>query len=292
MNILVLGASGMLGSTLMRRLPELTGHPVWGTVRRHDDRLPASLRGRLIEGVEANDLSSIEVTLRDLRPALVLNCVGIIKQLKDAHDPIPSLRINALFPHELARLCAAQGCRMLHFSTDCVFSGRAGNYTEADSPDPVDLYGHTKLLGEVTAQPHVLTLRTSIIGHEPGGRGISLIDWFLNSRGTVRGFRRAIYSGVPTIVMARFIASVVLARPELSGLWHLASEPIDKFQLLQLVRQRYGKTDVEIVPDDALAIDRSLSAQRLHDTTGYRPPAWADMIADMHNDHLANHHGE
>jgi dTDP-4-dehydrorhamnose reductase len=188
------------------------------------------------------------------------------------------VRVNALFPHLLAERCAERDIRMVHISTDCVFSGHRGRYTEDDFPDPADFYGRSKLLGEV-AQGGALTLRTSIIGHELG-TGRSLVDWFLSQRDHVRGFRRAIYSGLTTTEFARMLETVVLPSAQLHGLMHVASDPISKFDLLRLVADIYGWHGT-IEPYDDFACDRSLRADRFRAATGYHPPSWPSMIAAM-----------
>lgn len=285
--VLVLGASGMLGHALMHELTEHLPHlTVLGTARSLDS-LPEPFRStfasRLVDGVDVLDPVSVSSVIADLRPETVINAVGVIKQAPGVDDSVLTTQINALLPHLLARDCAAAGARLVQISTDCVFSGRAGGYTEVDLPDPVDFYGRSKLLGEVPT-PHV-TLRTSIIGPELRHGG-SLLEWFLSQEGKqVSGFTRAIYSGVPTVELARVIASVVLPRPELAGVWHVASEPISKFDLLGLVASEYG-WDGRIERDEAFAIDRSMSASRLTNATGYVAPSWPEMVREMHVAHM------
>lgn len=281
--LLVLGAGGMLGNAIFRFFAADARFVTYGTLR--DNRK----RGRFSAAQQANLLTDIDIEHeRDLvalfaatRPDVVINCIGIIKQIEAAQDPVLSLAINAMLPHRLAGYCQMLGARLIHFSTDCVFSGARGNYTEADIADASDLYGRTKLLGEV-ATPGTLTLRTSIIGRELSSAH-SLIDWFLRQEGAVKGYRKAVFSGLPTIEVARVIRDFVLPTRDLSGLYHLAATPISKHDLLQLVGDIYGKP-IRIDADDALVIDRSLNAERLQNATGYRPPTWPDLIAAMHRD--------
>lgn len=280
MRILVIGASGMLGSATLRLLSSAPEHEVWGSARTASARrfFDARLAERLLTGIDVEKPDALAGLFEKLRPELVVNCVGIVKQLAEADDPLVALPINALLPHRIARLCALVGARMVHVSTDCVFSGRRGNYRESDPPDADDLYGRSKLLGEV-AYPHTVTLRTSLIGHELDSRH-GLVGWFLGSEGPVRGYRRAIFSGLPTVEVARIVRDVVIPRPDLSGVYHVAAEPIAKYDLLRLVAAAYGK-DAVIEPDDALAIDRSLNGERFNAATGYRAPAWPDLVACM-----------
>jgi dTDP-4-dehydrorhamnose reductase len=284
--VLILGASGMLGHALMHELPgHLPEASVRGTVRSLDglaESFRSQMASRLVDGVDVLDATSVAAVLDELRPTAVVNAVGVIKQAPGVDDTVVTTQINALLPHLLARDCAAVGARLVQISTDCVFSGRVGAYTEDDLPDPVDFYGRSKLLGEVSA-PHV-TLRTSIIGPELRHGG-SLLEWFLSQDGQrVNGFSRAIYSGLPTVELARVIGSVVLPRPELTGVWQVASQPISKYDLLQLVAAEYGwKGTIE--RDDVFAIDRSLSSTRFTGATGYAAPPWPEMVRDMRAAH-------
>jgi dTDP-4-dehydrorhamnose reductase len=281
MRLLILGATGMLGHALLRELSTAEELDVYGTVRRAGVRgedFPAPLLDHVRTGVDATDLDAVGRVLADLRPGVVVNCVGVVKQDPGITNVANTISVNALLPHQLAGACAAVGARLIHISTDCVFSGATGNYTEEDRPDADDLYGRAKLLGEVTAPP-ALTLRTSIIGHELGSSR-SLVDWFLANSGVVRGFTRAIYSGVTTIELARMLRSVILPRDDLTGLLHVAAAPISKHDLLALIATAYG-WEGELVPDDGFVCDRSLSAARLFSLTGYRPPDWPEQVWDL-----------
>jgi dTDP-4-dehydrorhamnose reductase len=282
--ILVLSTSGMLGHTLFLRLSERNDLDVFSTVR--DQSLlprwfaPERLK-KIRSNVHADRFETVKRTLDEIKPDVVINCIGIIKQLPISKDPITSITINALFPHRLAQACQTVGARMIHISTDCVFSGRKGNYKETDIPDANDLYGRTKLLGEVEYS-HCVTLRTSIIGHELKGK-YGLIEWFLSQEGKVRGFTRAIYSGLPTVEMAKIIAEYVLPYGDLHGLYHVSSEPISKYDMLKIVAEKYGKK-IEIEPASDIVIDRSLDSKRFRDATGYKPPTWPDLINAMYRD--------
>jgi dTDP-4-dehydrorhamnose reductase len=279
--ILVLGASGMLGNAVLRYFATQTDHEVVGIVRSAGSArlLPDSLQDRVALGGDVDDVDALVRMFDRHRPTLVINCVGLVKQLGDAKDPLAAIPVNAVLPHRLARLCALASARLVHLSTDCVFTGDKGMYREDALPDAQDVYGRTKLLGEVD-YPHALTLRTSIIGHELSSRH-SLVCWFLSQQESVRGFSQAVFSGLPTVEIARVIDKYVLERPELHGLYHLSAEPIDKFSLLQLIATAYGK-DIEITDDRALIIDRSLDSTRFRNATGYQPEPWPDLIRRMH----------
>lgn len=278
--VLVLGASGMLGHVVLRWFVRQGRHEVSGSVRSEAARrrLPPELHEHIVTGVDVENLDSLTQLFATVRPTIVVNCIGLVKQLAQADDPLMALPINALLPHRLARLCALVEARLVHISTDCVFSGRRGVYRESDAPDAEDLYGRSKLLGEVSAAPTV-TLRTSIIGPELGSSH-GLVEWFLAQPGPVRGFTRAVFSGLPTVELARAIHDFVLPRPGLAGLYHVSAASINKFELLKLVAQVYGKT-IAIEPDDKLAIDRSLDSSQFHARTGYTAPSWSELVRSM-----------
>ncbi|WKW12482.1 SDR family oxidoreductase [Pseudogemmatithrix spongiicola] len=281
MRVLVIGATGMFGHACFEAFARDARFEAWGTMRSEGARaqFPEAARARLIAGVDAGDFGSIVRAFAKARPALVVNAVGIVKQLSSADDPLVALPLNSLFPHQLAQLCAAAGARMVHISTDCVFAGTRGGYTEADITDAKDLYGRSKAMGEVTAAPHVLTLRTSGIGRELGTQR-GLVEWFLHAEGRVKGFTKAMYSGLPWVEISRVIRDVVVPRPELSGLYHLASAPISKYDLLRLVATEFRR-QIEIVPDDGLVLDRTLDGSRFAAATGYHTPAWPALVAMM-----------
>ena len=280
--ILVLGVTGMLGNAVFRVFSEDTACEVWGTLRsaaalRH---FPERSRNRLMTGVDVLDHDAMVSVLTKVRPDVVINCIGLIKQLSNAKDPLLALPINSMLPHRLANLCSLGQSRLVHFSTDCVFSGRDGGYSELDTSDAEDLYGKSKYIGEVQSQPHAITLRTSIIGHELNS-SYALVDWFLARQGSVKGFAKAIFSGLPTVELARVVKDYVLPHPQLSGVYHVAAQPISKLDLLRLVAEIYQK-EIEIRPDESLVIDRSLDASRFSEATGYRAPPWRELIKKMH----------
>ena len=271
----------MLGHQLWRHFS--ARHETWVTLRRpvpELERLGLFSDKRVYSGIDVADFGALARVIRELKPDAVLNCVGIIKQLKAAKNAIQCLSINSLLPHRLAEVCEESGARLVLFSTDCVFSGKRGRYQENDFADAEDLYGRTKFLGEIADAPHVITLRSSIIGREIGS-AYSLVDWFLNQRAAhVTGYRGAIYTGFTTIEMARIVERVVGDQKQLHGLWQVASEAISKYDLLRLLRDSYGLS-VEIDPADEPACDRSLIGTRFNEATGYLPPSWSAMVAEL-----------
>jgi dTDP-4-dehydrorhamnose reductase len=287
--ILILGGTGMLGHVLFRYLFENTEHDVFATTRNLFEikkYFSPELVSRFIQdNVDVDDFDSVIRVLTTVRPDIVVNCIGIIKQSPIATDPLATITVNAQLPHRIAKLCRGVGARMIHISTDCVFDGKKGMYTEDDIPSAGDLYGRTKLLGEVS-YPHCVTLRTSIIGHELKSQ-YGLIEWFLRQTGKVRGYKNAIYSGFPTIEFARIIHKYVLPMPDLSGIYHVSSAPISKFDLLFIVSEKYKKK-LDIEPYEDFVQDRSLKSELFLKRTGYVPPDWPELVDAMYKDYGAH----
>lgn len=254
---LVLGAQGMLGSQLLRSL----GDKVQG-----------------ISGHDVRDWPAFEAILNDSAAKTIINAIGWIKQRGATEDPADLIEINALFPHRLAQHCRRLGRRLIHFSTDCVFSGSTGGYTEDDRPDPVDLYGQSKWLGEV-AGTNVFTLRTSFIGLEQH-RKTSLVEWFLEQKQPIQGYSQAIYSGFTTLEMARIVDRLIIAPDHYAGLYHVASSPISKYDLLVAIRDRIG-LELSISRYSDFSCNRSLNGDKFNRTFGYIPPSWQDMVEEL-----------
>jgi len=279
--VLVLGATGMLGSAVLRLFARSPVHQVFGSVRSTEalKLLPNDLHAYVLTDIDVENNDSLTRLFAVVHPDLVINCIGLVKQLAEAGNPLMAIPINALLPHRLAQLCAVAGARLVHISTDCVFAGTRGTYSEADAADASDLYGRSKFLGEVN-YPNAITLRTSIIGHELDGAR-SLIEWFLAQEYCIKGFKRSIFSGLPTVEIARVIRDYVIPHPEIHGVYHVSATPINKFDLLTRVAQVYGKS-IEIVPDEEVVIDRSLNSNRFQLATGYIAPEWPELIELMH----------
>jgi dTDP-4-dehydrorhamnose reductase len=269
----------------------MLGHRLWLELRTRLDTFVAVHRSaadyaalglfdeaQMIGGVDAARDDDLDRALSIARPDVVINAVGVVKQRREADRATNTIAVNALLPHRLADRCVVTGTRLVHISTDCVFSGSRGMYSEADVPDARDLYGRSKLLGEV-ARPGCLTLRTSMVGREiRSSQG--LLEWFLAHRGeTVRGFTHARFSGLTTIELSRLIAALIESHPGLDGLWHVAGDPIAKFDLLSMVNDQFGLGST-VEPDESFVCDRTLDARRFMNATGYRPPTWAEMVAE------------
>lgn len=282
MQILILGGDGMLGHQLLKHLSDYQHVKV--TVRQDLAAYEAFglfHAGNTYAGIDVRSTDRLIEIFADFHPQIVINAIGVIKQRPGAKESIPSIEINALFPQRLALLCQAAGARMIHLSTDCVFSGKKGMYGEEDVPDAEDLYGRSKLLGEVDA-PNCLTLRTSMIGRELS-RKKSLLEWFLAQEGIIKGFKRAIFSGFTTIELSRIIEMMLLKYPEAYGIYHVSADPISKFDLLSMIKERLNFS-IAIEPDEDFVCDRSLDSTKFLSEFGYKPPSWEAMLAELCED--------
>lgn len=281
MKILIFGATGMLGHAVFRVLSNDKRLKVFGTIRSESSKklFPVPFAENLIPNIDIESDDCLKKAFEITRPDVVINCIGIIKQLSDAKDVLKTVPINALLPHRLALLSKNFGSRLILVSTDCVFSGSKGNYLETDFPDCDDLYGRSKLLGEIADSDNVLTIRTSIIGHELRG-GHSLVNWFLSQNESAQGYTKAIFSGLPTNELANIIRNCIIDWPNLHGLHHISANPINKYELLSLIAKIYDKK-IQITKSEQVQIDRSLNHQKFQRETGYQPQDWPTLIESM-----------
>jgi dTDP-4-dehydrorhamnose reductase len=278
MRTLILGGTGMLGHKLWQLWNSRPD--VWVTVKRPTGTHPLFDGERVVPDVDASAFGTLADTVSRLQPEVVVDCIGIVKQAAAANDAVTAIEINALFPQRLAVLCRSIGARLIHISTDCVFSGRVGAYTEASLPDADDLYGRSKLLGEVGGNG-CLTLRTSMIGREITRPTHGLVEWFLAQRGGgVAGYRHAVFSGFTTAALAHVIDTVIREHRRLEGVYHVAAEPISKFDLLTMLNAAFTAR-VTIDPVDEPHIDRSLDGARFRAATGVIAPSWPEMVQQL-----------
>jgi dTDP-4-dehydrorhamnose reductase len=288
MKVIVLGANGMIGHAMFRGLRKYSDLDVYGTVRsagavRHFDVLE---KEALHVGINVLDTDALVKLLRTLEPDVIVNCVGLINKFASSKDPVQALPVNAIFPHRLARICDLAGVRVVHISTDCVFSGAKGNYLETDLTDAKEMYGVSKAIGELRDYQNALTIRTSAIGHEFDSNN-ELLGWFLSQKGPVKGYAGAIYSGLTTVELPRVVAEYVLPNQALCGLYNVSATPISKYDLLVKIAAVYGKI-IDVVPDHSVSVDRTLDSSRFRYTTGFHPRTWDELIQVMFNDHTSN----
>ena len=281
MKVLVFGASGMIGSTIFRVLSQQNDWSVHGTIR--DPSVARFFSDKIADNLIAAvdiDTYNLDLLFSEIQPDVVINCIGLTKHLPEANDPLRVIPLNSLLPHRLNKCCEDNNCRLIHISTDCVFLGTKGNYTESDASDASDIYGKSKYLGEVI-DTSAVTLRTSTIGHELQTKH-GLLEWFLSQNGKCNGYVNAVFSGLPTVVLAEVIRDYVIPNNELSGLYHVAGPAIGKYDLLRIIADEYNM-NIEIELDESFKIDRSLSANKFRDATGYEAPDWPSLIKSMHN---------
>ncbi len=277
MKVFVLGSNGLIGNSVFNILTEESSLKVFGSIRS----LSSSnfVNEKIFSGVDVEDITKLTELLSLVKPDVVINCIGHTKHKDDGNDPVRAIKLNALFPHQLAKISHESNIRLIHFSTDCVFSGAKGSYVEEDLPDANDFYGKSKALGEIL-YGNVLTIRTSTIGHEIN-TNYGLLNWFLNQNGKCKGFKNAIFSGLPTIVLAQVVRDYILNNKKLIGLYHIAANPINKYDLLKLISDVYNKK-VIIELDESLVIDRSLNSSKFNRETGFKAADWPNLIQTMH----------
>jgi dTDP-4-dehydrorhamnose reductase len=278
--VLILGANGMLGHKLYQVCIPM--FEVYGTIRgdfKDISKYDFFTSSQIVPHVDALKIDQLEQAIIKTKPDVVVNCIGVIKPLVEKVDIPATTYLNAKLPHELYKICQKKGIRLIHISTDCVFSGKKGNYLEDDPSDAEDVYGKTKYLGEVKGKG-AFTIRTSIIGRELAGAN-GLLEWFLSNKGgKVQGYTNAIFSGFPTLHLSRIFADIITKHQNLNGIYHIASEPISKFNLLTLINNAFGlNIEIEEYPDKR--IDRSLNGALFRKDTGFVPLLWKQMVADL-----------
>lgn len=281
MKILIMGGTGMLGSAITDYLSHFEDLQIHTTIRSKN--IPHYIKNNqnisVIKDIDAQDKTSIFSVINSLKPELVINCIGMVKQLIEKDDiHLNTIYMNSYLPHQLLKICSEFNSRLIHVSTDCVFKGDKGLYTENDTADSVDIYGLSKLLGEINTR-NSLTLRTSIIGHELNSKN-GLLEWFLSQEGQVFGYKNAIFSGLPTIEVARVIKEYVIPNTNLTGVYHLSSEPISKLKLLNIIKKEYQKK-ISIHEESSFQIDRSLDSSKFKKETGYFSPSWGNLVKFM-----------
>lgn len=285
MRILILGATGMLGHALINHFQN--DFEVFTTLRNDVKKYIGTglfEKTKYYDFIYAEDTEKISLIVDEIKPEVIINAIGVIKQLPSSKNVVQTLTLNSIFPHLISDIANRFNSRFITIGTDCVFDGKKGNYTEVDESNATDLYGRSKNLGEVI-RDNCLTIRTSIIGRELETNH-SLVEWFLSQNGkTVKGYRNGIYSGFPTKILSEIISKIITEHPKLQGLYHISSEPINKFDLLHLIKEEY-KLEIEIEPFSDFRIDRSLNSDKFRKETGFKPMDWASMIKIMAEDNF------
>ena len=277
MKILMLGVSGMIGHRLFAYFS--TRHETYGTIRGSKGECKLDQVDRLIEGVDVRKFNHLKSLIAEIEPEVVINCTGIVKQLSDSQSIADQIQLNALTPHLLAEFSVLMGFKSVSFSSDCVFNGSKGNYKESDLPDATDIYGLTKALGEVN-YANALTIRTSTVGLELANSH-GLVEWFLAQKGEIQGFDKAIYSGLTTVELAKYLEHVLINYPSITGIFQMAADKITKFELLRRLSRRLERDDIDILKNSSFECDRSLDGDRLQMLTGYSVPTWDVMLTGL-----------
>ena len=287
MKILVLGSSGMLGYSLFKNLSDKSNLDIYGTIRnkeRYKDKFTKNEFNKILELDVLEQANEIKEVISHINPNYVINCIGAISQKENEDKNL--IYLNSFFPHVLKENCDASSVKLVHFSTDCVFSGEKGNYSEVDFSDAYDLYGKSKYLGEILSTNH-LTIRTSIIGHELISN-LSLVDWFLNEKGSVKGYTNAIFTGFPCVYISEILNNYIFTNNKLGGLVHLAAKPINKYDLLSNIAKIYKK-DIEVKKYEDYYSNKSLNSTKFNTLTGFNPPEWSLLIPLMHEEYCKNY---
>ena len=280
MKIYILGITGMLGSKLFLEFLKKK-YKVRGSARYIHKKFN-KFKSNIDLITDVYDLDTLKKKIKKFKPKIIINCVGVIKQKINKIDEKDIFYVNSLFPHELYKISELTNAKLIHFSTDCVFNGKIGNYSENHAPNAYDIYGFSKRLGEINYK-NSITLRTSIIGHEIKGK-YSLLEWFLNQKKNCEGYSKAYFSGLPTIEIFDFLEKHILNKKKISGLYNLSSTKISKFKLLKLIAKIYGKK-IKIIKNKDFKIDRSLNSKKLKKTTSYKSPSWIKLVKKMFNDY-------
>lgn len=268
MKVLVLGGRGMAGHVITAYFQEKPQYNVFYTSRDREDKSVMNL--------DVTNSTNLEKIIDAIKPDIIINCIGILNDHANNNTKL-AFQVNSLLPHQLVKLTDRYNGKLVHISTDCVFSGIKGDYTEADIPDGASIYAQSKQLGEIISDKH-LTIRTSIIGPELKKDGIGLFLWFMNQKGKINGYEKVLWNGVTTLELAKAVEAMI--QNNITGLFHLGSEKkISKFELLKLMQKIFEKTDVEIIPDSHPVLDRTIKNTRTD--FQYAIPTYEKMLVEL-----------
>ncbi|UQD51858.1 SDR family NAD(P)-dependent oxidoreductase [Bacillus methanolicus] len=275
MRLLILGGRGMAGHMMVDYFRKYYKYDVHYTSRDQAD--PRSIF------LDVSNRESVKKVIDDLKPDIVINGIGILNGSADKNIK-EAILVNSLLPHYLSELTESYGGKLIHISTDCVFSGKRGDYKEDDLPDGTSVYAKTKSLGEINSKRH-LTIRTSIIGPELKENGIGLFLWFMKQTGFIKGYQNVFWNGVTTLELAKAVEKMITNN--VTGIFHLCTkEKISKYELLKLIQKIFDKNDVEIVPDSEIVLDRTILSTR--DDFQYNVPNYESMLVELRDWMLSN----
>lgn len=276
--ILVLGENGMLGSELLNQI-NTKKLPFISTHHSIPENSPNQISSNSIKfDAVTSKIESIFDLHNDITH--VINCIGVVKQSLRAKDLGYMYEVNSEFPKKLGLVAREREIKVIHLSTDCVFSGTKGNYVEENETDAMDHYGLSKIGGEGTTEYNTMVIRTSMIGLENSSVKKGLLEWFLSMQGKrVLGYNHVFFSGLTTRRLSREILDLIIKDKITSGIWHIASERISKLALLEEIKRRFDLA-IQIEPVDAPRLDRSLNAQKGSRILGIGIPSWESMLAE------------
>jgi len=284
MKVYILGISGMLGSRIFLEFQKKKGFDVRGCLRGNLNPFIIKYKKKINVRIDAKNIKKISSILKSFKPDYVINCIGYIKQkISTNTNDRDIFFVNSIFPHEIYKITKLINSRFIHFSTDCVFDGKKGNYKETASSNVKDIYGISKFLGEVKYSKS-LTIRTSIIGHEFYSKK-GLLEWFLNQSKLCYGYSRVFFSGLTTLEISNFVYFYIKKNIKIHGLIHLSSKKISKLNLLKKIAKIYNKKIV-IKKDSSKKIDRSLNCSFIKKRISYKVPNWDVMIREMRSNQL------
>ncbi len=285
MKLLILGGTGMVGHTLIKQLS--AKYEIFSILRERTDLKSSKFfeqvleKNRCIFIDDINQYNNLSGAIKKISPDIVINCIGVIKQRDDIENILNMIKINSLLPHILNDICHTNNIKLIHLSTDCVFSGNKGNYKESDNPDPTDKYGESKLLGEIN-EGTSLTIRTSFIGPELFNKK-SLFEWIKSQKNTeIDGFENAIYSGLTTLTFAQVIENIIDKHQDLNGVWQISSDSISKFELIKMINQKFN-LNIKINRNSSFQCNRSLNSSKFKKETAIKIPSWESIINDLYN---------
>ncbi len=287
MRILILGSNGLLGNTITTYFLGKKNYETFGIVRNSSKlfSFKKNFLNKFLIVHNILDFKDLELKIKSIKPNVIINCIGVTNKNTSKNSKLLEsyININSLFPHRLYGICSKFNIRLIQLSSDCVFSGKRGFYNEMDSPEPIDIYGRSKLLGEINNE-NCITIRKSVIGHELNSKK-GLLEWFLAQKNKVEGYKKAIFSGLTVQELARVIDFYIIPNRNLKGIFHISRELISKYDLLEMIADVYKKS-IEIVPNELISIDRSLNSSCFNNITGYKTKAWPDLIKSMHEFYL------
>ena len=275
--ILVIGASGLIGNAIFHECLNFK-YDVYGTIKRKNKKYFFKKNSnKIFSNIRIENDKEIVKIIKKIKPNIVINCAAVVKKYIDLYSIKKIFEINSKFPKKLEHLTSMYNFKLIHISTDCVFDGKHGNYSEDDIPNPQDIYGLSKYFGEVKSD-NCLTIRTSVIGPELK-KSQGLYEWFMKQNGKIKGYKKFIFSGLTSFELSKIIISN-LSNFKLGSIVHISSKPINKFELLKKFKKTFSKKDLVIKECNKIKINRSLISN-FQKKNNIKISSWNKMLSDM-----------